>query len=50
MHERLDTLLREASSALDAEVLLARPLRQRLMDRIAFGVMRATLFLTGHRY
>jgi cardiolipin synthase len=23
---------------------------QRLLDRIAFAIMRATLFVTGHRY
>ncbi|MES2584405.1 MAG: cardiolipin synthase ClsB [Pseudomonadota bacterium] len=35
---------------LDAPTYARRPWRQRLMDRLAFGVMRLLLFLAGRRY
>ena len=35
---------------LDAQAYAQRPWRQRLLDRIAFGVMRLLLFLAGRRY
>lgn len=36
--------------SLDAQAYANRPWRQRLMDRVAFAVMRALLFLAGRRY
>ena len=35
---------------LDAPAYALRPWRQRLLDRLAFGVMRLLLFLAGRRY
>ncbi len=37
-------------SLLDAPTYARRPWRQRLLDRVAFGVMRLLLFLAGRRY
>nr|WP_306307114.1 cardiolipin synthase ClsB [Hydrogenophaga palleronii] len=50
LHTYLDGLLQHAGQVLNAQTLSQRPWRQRLLDRIAFGIMRATLFVTGHRY
>lgn len=50
LHQRLDALVEHAGQTLDARALGARPWHQRLLDRIAFGVMRTLLFVTGHRY
>ena len=50
LHERLDALVTHAGSPVDASALDARPWHQRALDRIAFGLMRVMLFVTGHRY
>lgn len=50
LHQRLDGILREESGRLDVQALQRRPWWERLLDRLAFSVMRTTLFLTGHRY
>lgn len=50
LHERLDALLAREAQPLDAQTLGRRSLWQRAADRVAFGLMRALLFLTGHRY
>ncbi len=50
LHERLDVLVTHAGTPLDAGALSARPWQQRALDRVAFGLMRAMLFVTGHRY
>lgn len=50
LHHRLDELMRTAGQALSLAQLRARPWRQQVFDRIAFGVMRTMLFLSGHRY
>lgn len=50
LHDRLDQILHQASSRIDARALDERPLLQRVLDRLAFGLMRASLFVTGHRY
>ncbi|TSE37295.1 Cardiolipin synthase B [Tepidimonas fonticaldi] len=50
LRARLDHLMRTAGVALDMESLQRRPWRERARDWIAFAVMRAVLFLTGHRY
>lgn len=50
LHQRLDDILRDSSQRLDLTSLQNRPWRERVLDRLAFGVMRTTLFLTGHRY
>ncbi len=50
LHHRLDGLVLHAGQRLDASALSLRPWHQRMLDRIAFGLMRASLFVTGHRY
>ncbi len=50
LRNRLDRLMREEGTPLSLTTLQQRPLWQRLLDRVAFGLMRAMLFLTGHRY
>lgn len=50
LHARLDALLIHEGEALDAATLGRRSWVQRVFDRVAFGLMRAVLFLTGHRY
>lgn len=46
----LHTILTTAGEAIDAASLQGRPWTQRLLDRMAFGIMRSVLFITGHRY
>lgn len=50
LHERLDALVTHAGTPIDAQALSRRPWHQRALDRVAFGLMRAMLFVTGHRY
>lgn len=50
LRDRLDALMRTAGNKLDAGRFAGRPWHQRVLDRMAFGVMRAVLFVTGHRY
>lgn len=50
LHERLDHLLRTAGERVGLEQLRQRPWHQRVLDRLAFGIMRTMLFLTGYRY
>lgn len=47
---RLQYVLHTAAHALSVQVLRQRPWHQRVLDGLAFGVMRAVLWLTGHRY
>jgi cardiolipin synthase A/B len=50
LRDRLDHLMCNAGETVDLRQLRQRPWHQRWLDRFAFGVMRCTLFLTGHRY
>ena len=50
LHDCLDSILQSGSHRIDAQLLGQRPWQQRALDRLAFGVMRTLLFLTGHRY
>jgi len=50
LRDRLDALMCTAGNKLDSARFAGRPWHQRVLDRMAFGVMRAVLFLTGHRY
>ena len=50
LHERLDALVIHSGESLDAAALGRRSWGQRVLDRLAFGVMRVLLFVTGHRY
>jgi len=47
---RLDELLHSAGQAVDAQRLANRPWPQRLLDQLAFGAVRALLYLGGHRH
>lgn len=48
--DRLDQAMQQGSQKVDAQSVLHRTWGQRLRDRLAFGMMRLALFLTGHRY
>jgi cardiolipin synthase len=50
LHQRLDAIMSSEARALDALALASRPWQQRLLDRVAYGIMRTVLWLTGHRY
>ena len=50
LRARLDDAMKLSGHAMDAKVYANRPLRQRLLDWLAFGLMRSLLFLSGRRY
>lgn len=50
LYQRLDALFTNDGQAIDPASLALRPFGQRILDRLAFAVMRAILFVTGHRY
>ena len=50
LRERLVQAMAQGGEPVDPAVYASRPLRERLLDRIAFGLMRLGLFLTGKRY
>jgi len=50
LRSHLDDLVQNAGDMVDVRALSSRHWTQRVLDRIAFGIMRATLFVTGHRY
>jgi len=50
LHRRLVLAMEEQSTPIHAAAYLRRPWHQRLRDRIAFGLMRLMLFLSGLRY
>jgi len=50
LRDRLHELLSSAGERVDAERLARRPWHQRALDRLAFGIMRALLYLGGYRY
>ena len=50
LHRRLVLAMEEQSTQVDAAAYLRRPWHQRLRDRMAFGLMRLMLFLSGLRY
>lgn len=50
LHQRLHVAWQWGSAPLDHAALQRRPWHQRALDRVAFALMRAILFLTGHRY
>ena len=50
LHRRLVQAMEEQSTPIDAATYLSRPWHQRLRDRIAFGLMRLMLFISGLRY
>ena len=48
--ERLDQAMQRDSQRVDADAVLRRSWGQRLRDRLAFGIMRLALYLSGLRY
>ena len=50
LYQRLDHAIARDSRAVDPQVFERRPWRHGLRDRMAFGLMRLALFLTGNRY
>ena len=50
LHRRLVRAMAEESTPVNALDYLRRPWHQRLRDRMAFGLMRLMLFLSGLRY
>lgn len=46
----LESAMQSHGVQLHAQAYAQRPLRQRLLDRLAFGVMRLLLYLAGRRY
>ena len=50
LREQLDHIVCHRSEQMNAQALNNRPWHQRILDRIAFGIMRTLLFVTGHRY
>jgi cardiolipin synthase len=50
LHHRVVLALENDAEPLDHRALSQRPWHQRALDRLAFGLMRALLYVTGHRY
>lgn len=50
LRARLESAIQSDGTQLDATTYALRPWRKRVLDRLAFGVMRLLLFLAGQRY
>ncbi len=50
LRQRLEHAMQHEGQRMDPAAYARRPLRQRFLDRLAFGVMRLLLFLNGSRY
>ena len=50
LRERLVQAMQTAGKLLDPDSYALRPWRQRVLDRIAFGIMRAALWVAGKNY
>jgi cardiolipin synthase len=50
LHARLTRAIEQESQAVEARRFADRPLLQRVLDIMAYGLMRLMLFLTGKRY
>ncbi|GKT16085.1 cardiolipin synthase ClsB [Acidovorax sp. SUPP2522] len=50
LRERLVHAMEHAGQRMDPRAYAERPWRQRALDRIAFAIMRAALWVTGNRY
>ena len=50
LQQRLEQIMAEQCTAVTLQSVQQRSWRQRLRDRLAFGLMRLALFLTGNRY
>jgi len=50
LQARLEQAMAEGGQRIDPLVYAHRPWQQRVLDRLAYGLMRAMLFLSGKRY
>lgn len=50
LHQRLEHAMQHGGDPLDAQEYAGRPLYQQIVDRIAFGLMRMMLWITGKNY
>jgi len=50
LRAELEAAMAQGGRRIDPQAYANRPWRQRLLDRIAFGLMRLALLLTGNRY
>ena len=50
LRQRLGHAMQHAGRRMDPARYAGRPLRQRVLDRVAFGLMRLALWVTGNRY
>jgi len=50
LRQRLVHAMQHAGRRMDPARYAGRPLRQRMLDRVAFGLMRLALWVTGNRY
>lgn len=50
LRQRLHAAMHSDGTRLDAKTYAERPCSERILDRVAFGLMRLGLFLTGKRY
>lgn len=50
LYQRLEQIMAEHCTPVSVASFERRPWHQRLRDRVAFGLMRLALFLTGNRY
>lgn len=50
LRSALQAAMRQAGRRVQPELLAQRPWRLRVLDRLAFGLMRLALWLTGYRY
>ena len=50
LRQRLVHVMQDAGRRMDPARYAGRPLRQRVLDRVAFGLMRLALWVTGNRY
>ena len=50
LRQRLVHAMQHAGRRMDPARYAGRPLRQRVLDRVAFGLMRLALWITGNRY
>lgn len=50
LRTQLENAIANGGTLVDALAFANRPWRQRLLDRLAFGVMRLILYVTGRRY
>ena len=50
LRQRLVHAMQHAGHRMDPARYAGRPLRQRVLDRLAFGLMRLALWITGNRY